>query len=62
MSNESGASFQLCSLGWRAMEEENGVAWYGERWRRRMKERGTSEREKEVSGMTWGFFGIFQNF
>ena len=23
MSNESGASFQLCSLGWKAMEEEN---------------------------------------
>ena len=23
MSNESGASFRLCSLGWRAMEEEN---------------------------------------
>ena len=35
MSNESGASFLLCSLGWRAMEEENE----GE------SQRGMSERE-----------------
>ena len=43
MSNESGASFLLYSLGWRVMEEENE----GERYERK---------GRKISGITWGHF------
>ena len=57
MSNESGASFLLCSLGWRAMDEEN-EGENEERWKKRMKGR-MRETEWKVSAITWGIFGIF---
>ena len=34
----------------------------GERWKRRMKEKGTSEREGKYRESLGGIFGIFQNF
>ena len=49
MSNESGASFRLCSLGWRAMEEENE----GERY---------ESTGNGGIGNHWGHFWNFQKF
>ena len=49
MSNESGASFLLCSLGWRAMEEENE----GERY---------EQKGRKISGITWWHFWNISNF
>ena len=49
MLNKSGASFLLCSLGWRAIEEENE----GERYERK---------RRKISESLGGIFGIFQIF
>ena len=49
MSNESGASFLPCSLGWRAMEEDNEGETY-------------ESTGKGGIGNHWGHFWNFQKF